>query len=150
MIRQVTEYECDACGKRQAGEMAEDVYGLTGKVGEHHRGGGVGSVEWFACSRKCVGTAIANAIDREYGFPPEEIETHEIAGKEDLTEALRACIAALRRIDNANGALTEGRGDLLYDNPDSLAKAMNAATTFGQRTYLDAIKVLKSFEEGRS
>lgn len=150
MKRQVTEYECDGCGKRQAGEMAEDVYGLIGVVGEHDHSGGVSGVEWFACSRGCVGLAIATALNREYGFPPEEIETHKIAGEEDLAEALRACITALRRIDNANGALTEGRGDLLYDNPDSLAKAMNAATTFGQRTYLDAIKVLKSFEEGRS
>lgn len=71
MIRQVTEYECDACGKRQTGDVAENVYGLLGRVDEHGSGGGITGVDWFACSRGCVGLAIATALNREYDCPPE-------------------------------------------------------------------------------
>lgn len=71
MKRQVTEYECDACGKRQAGELTDNVFGLTGMVEEHDRGGGVAGVEWFACSRPCVSTAIFKAINQAIVGPDE-------------------------------------------------------------------------------
>jgi hypothetical protein len=78
------------------------------------------------------------------------VKDPEPSKEQELAEALHSCIAALSKIDRANGALTEGRGNLLYDNPDPLAREMNIATAHGQRTYLRAMGVLQRFEQERS
>lgn len=69
---------------------------------------------------------------------------------EELTEreqlllgALRSTIGALRAIDSANGALSEGAGSVLYDNPDRLAQSMNQATSAGQGSYIQASLLLE-------
>lgn len=58
------EYTCDGCGKVAiVPKDAEPPLGLGGNVYEVHNAGG-DSAEWWACSRKCVAKAIANALNR--------------------------------------------------------------------------------------
>lgn len=100
--------------------------------------------------RKIFDGANARTVRRDVLVTEHTVEDPEPAGEQELVEALRACVYALAKIDSANGALTEGCGDLLYDNPDPIAQAMNTATAHGQATYLKAARVLRGFEEGRS
>lgn len=60
---QAVEYTCDSCSKSTIVLPHDDVEGLGGEVFEVTRGGGRG-VEWWACSRKCVSKAVANALDK--------------------------------------------------------------------------------------
>ena len=64
-IREVTltEYTCDGCGVVRLGTLGEDVIGIAGTAMAHDTGGGHGA-DWFACSRRCVGTAVDNALNR--------------------------------------------------------------------------------------
>lgn len=61
---QAIEYECDACGKVLL--VVGEPEGLTGVVVETTRAGGSGTVEWFACERKCVGKAVETALDKKW------------------------------------------------------------------------------------
>lgn len=61
------EFKCDnpKCEKTQRLDLEEDFIGLRGDVVEATNSGGSGA-EWFACSRKCVGPAVAAAIDKAW------------------------------------------------------------------------------------
>lgn len=95
--------------------------------------------------REIFGKDSVHVVRRDVTVSETPVGDPEADRDKELAEALRSCIDALVKIDNANSALTEGRGDLLYDNPDPLAHEMNAATAYGQRTWLEAARVLKSF-----
>lgn len=70
--------------------------------------------------------------------------TEQLSEREQLLlGALHSTIGALRAIDQANGALTEGAGDVLYDNPDPLAVHMNEATGAGQNAFIQASLLLQ-------
>lgn len=65
MKHQITRYTCDAplCGIERD-EVGGALKGLRGKVSEDSGdAGGVSNVEWFACCREHVGSAIASAVD---------------------------------------------------------------------------------------
>lgn len=57
---------CDGCGKTIVVAGDEDPLGFHGgQVFEHHKLGGQGCNDWFACSERCIRKAVINAIYRE-------------------------------------------------------------------------------------
>lgn len=61
-----TRYTCDGCGKVILVEdELDDFIGLKGSVFEATDTTG-GNADWFACARKCVGKAVATALDRAW------------------------------------------------------------------------------------
>lgn len=97
--------------------------------------------------REIFGDANVRVVRRDTTVIETPVEGPTATGEQDVVKALRSCIEALRKIDMANCALTEGCGDLLYDNPEPLAREMNIATAQGQRTYLEAARILKTFSQ---
>lgn len=79
--RLVNTARCDGCGKEVVGHNDfEPIRGLVGSVAEHTDTGGWGA-KFYACSRRCAGKAMANALDKcdEPGRAPhsDDIPTHE-------------------------------------------------------------------------
>lgn len=71
MAKEKTEvfmYTCDACNRVQyaATVSEEPPQGIIGIVEEHTNTGGIGNVDWFACQRSCIETAVINAIERAW------------------------------------------------------------------------------------
>lgn len=66
----LVQYTCDnpKCTKSITVDpaMEDDLFlGLKGDVFEVTKSGG-GGADWYACSRKCVGPAIAEALDKPW------------------------------------------------------------------------------------
>jgi hypothetical protein len=78
----VTAFVCDGCRKRKIVESAEDAHGYHGDVAHVHEGGGTGRVEFYACSNRCIGKAVQNAI----AASEEDERTDPDLAAEDLRE----------------------------------------------------------------
>lgn len=59
-------YTCDGCGKWWLHVTdADDVaLGYHGNVMHHYETGGI-SATWYACSQRCIETAVVTALERE-------------------------------------------------------------------------------------
>lgn len=57
------EHTCDGCSKVVIARAEDGVPGITGEAFEENERGGH-SAEFWACSRKSVGKAVANALDK--------------------------------------------------------------------------------------
>jgi hypothetical protein len=60
----VWEYTCDGCTQVIHFSDTDEVIGLQGNVTEVTISFGMGTSEWYACSRKCVAKAITNVLNR--------------------------------------------------------------------------------------
>lgn len=61
----VDKYTCDACGKVVFAHTVDDLLGIVGEAFEYTSSSG-GGADWYACSRKCVGKAVATALDKAW------------------------------------------------------------------------------------
>lgn len=59
----VVAFVCDGCHKRKIVEQPEYAYGYHGTVAHIHEHGGSAPVEFYACSTRCIGKAVQNAIE---------------------------------------------------------------------------------------
>lgn len=128
-------------GERSWVDSSANYYGENGRVAalaERDR------------MRAIFGQDGVQVVQRDTTVTQKVVEPLAPVGAKELAEALRSCIAALVKVDQANTTLTEGRGDLLYDNPDPLAREMLAAAGNAQHTYLKADRVLRRFDEEQS
>jgi hypothetical protein len=90
----VVAFVCDGCRKRKIVESPEDAYGYHGWVAHVWEDGGSGDVEFYACSTRCIGKAVQNAIKSGNEGHGEE-RTDPALTSEDLAEE-RATLAQAR------------------------------------------------------
>ena len=62
---EVQRYTCDGCGRVVMAQTDDDFIGIKGEAFEATQSAGSGC-DWFACQRKCVGKAVATALDKAW------------------------------------------------------------------------------------
>lgn len=78
--RQMNVTTCDACGKQRVDSLSEGpAQGYHGAVSHHHESGGTGDVKFFACSPRCIGRAVQNALGRN-----EEVSVPAVDRQSDV------------------------------------------------------------------
>lgn len=87
------EYVCDGCHKSKVVREADgQPVGIHGTASKRHEHGSTETVEFYACSTRCIGKAVQNAIEAH-----KEEATDPAQTAEDLAEE-RATLAQARGI----------------------------------------------------
>lgn len=111
---ETVEYVCDGCRKSKVVREVDGLpKGIHGTASEQHEGGGcTESAEFYACSTRCIGKAVQNAIEAA----SKEGSTDPAQTAEDLAEE-RAHLAEVR------GYPTEEDADDEIEDDDTPALA---------------------------